>query len=145
MEKLPINCCCDAGRLIGFAPVPDGTIQRVRDGSRPGLGEDPPVWFELKNGEKLELPTGVVGYEHSEVASRGRWRWTHTAIKSMDTPIEKLREIPGWEENPGKDMPPGLNRSARNMELVSKRAPEARLSPQRMVLGALAQFLELGS
>lgn len=130
MEKLPINCCCDAGRLIGFAPVPDGTIQRVRYGSRPGLGEDPPVWFELKNGEKLELPTGVVGYDY-------------TAIKSMDTPIEKLREIPGWEENPDKDMPPGEDRAARNMELVNKRAPEARLSHQGMLLGALAQFLEL--
>lgn len=79
--KLPINCCCDAGKLLGFVDVPHA--EDLHNGDL--------ISFSTCNGT-LTLPKGTVS----------GLLISHPAIKSMDTPMEILRTIPGFEEYKGE-------------------------------------------
>lgn len=75
--KMPINCCCDPTRLLGFVEVPRGEDLKPED----------LISFLTCEGP-LQLPMGNL----SGLAS------SHPAIKSMDTPMEVLESIPGFEK-----------------------------------------------
>jgi len=78
---MEIRCCCDPSIILGEVP-----------GINPDL---PKIRFLLKSGKILELPIGTV---YIPVERTNSFHTNHRAIKSMDTPIEILREIPDFVE-----------------------------------------------
>lgn len=82
MPRMQVRCCCDAGKLLGTVDVPDG------------LNPGDKVDFRLTSGEDLRLELGTVYHHHGFFLTDE----LGTAVKSMDTPIEKLREIPSFKE-----------------------------------------------
>lgn len=120
MTKIAINCCCNAGKLIGFVDVPSVP-------SPAGEFQDPQT-FKLTDGCELTLPAGYV---------HGRTSGTdYVALKSMDTPIETLRKIPSFVEN---TEPSGYHRN--NMQVL-KHAPAT--MPRRRQELTLLENLTLG-
>src|SRR5882757_3649362 len=94
--KMPINCCCDAGKLLGFVEVPRGEE----------LHSDDLVSFTTKNGP-LQLPKAYVGgLLHS-----------YPALKSMDTPLDVLASIPTFEPYTGTR----VNSSAKVREVLGEK------------------------
>lgn len=80
MKKLEVRCCCDPNRLLGWLPVPDHVAESGKH-----------VLFPVRGGEILDLPIGVV--------FSPAWGY-RTTINSNETPLEVLRDIPGFVENP---------------------------------------------
>lgn len=87
MSKMtPINCCCDARKTLGFVPLDQEKLI-------PGRLQT----FCAMNGDEdteLTLPVGRVHCATADNKSAGDL----IAIKSMDTPLEVLKQIPGFEE-----------------------------------------------
>lgn len=82
MVRVEVRCCCDAGKLLGTVPVPDG--RQVQAGR----------WFEFAlPGERLRLQVAVWEHWLDFGDHRGG-----LALRSDDTPLERLRQIPGWED-----------------------------------------------
>lgn len=90
--QMEVRCCCQPQKLLGWLPVPDD----VHDGRvlrfivRPARWEFTSVEAtpEYKKVDEIELPVarlGIVGV-------------TILALKSEETPIERLRLIPGFVE-----------------------------------------------
>lgn len=128
MKVLPINCCCDAGKLIGFVPVPDDKVN--------GAGCDVQLLPDLT------LPVSVVTPNLMKRRKYGDLNlgeiMPYVAVKSMDTPIEKLRTIPGFIENEKMMCDDCNTRVVVNATQVAKYAPEAieagRLKPNQLAL-----------
>lgn len=100
MTMIEVRCCCQPTKLLGWLPFGDPAYMPLTMSFR---------WWELENGtpatpdlehpwapappvveKRLEL---TVGYFGCGIASR-------PALKSEETPIETLRKIPGFIENP---------------------------------------------
>lgn len=99
MKMLPVRCCCNPTKLLGWLPVPDklpvgwGTTISyavgplfVFDGSQPARSDRTVVTLE-------------VGKFHQNFDATGQGPITELAIKSMDHPIETFRKIRGFVEN----------------------------------------------
>lgn len=79
--RTEVRCCCEAGKLLGTIPeVPRIGMSRVFTFATEAGVES----FTLDWG-RIDIP-GIV-------STRGDERY---ALKSMDLPIEKLRQIEGW-------------------------------------------------
>lgn len=101
--RVEIRCCCEPGRLLGTVEVDVPYLyegQTLHFHVRASLSLRP-FWeqrdgdlFVEHAGEKLALPVAhVQGYDFaSGEYLRG------LAVKSNDTPIEKLRLIAGFQE-----------------------------------------------
>lgn len=101
--RVEIRCCCEPGRLLGTVEVDVPYLyegQRLHFFVRPSLSLKP--WHEQRDGdlfiqhpgEKLVLPVArVQGY----VFGSGEYL-NGLAVKSEETPIEKLRLIAGFQE-----------------------------------------------
>ena len=98
MTRLEVRCCCNPTRLIGYLEVreqliyPGGSIDFVIPARR-RLADlragDGPVEEEIEPARKVTLPVERIAY--------GSQVWL--ALKSDETPIEILRQIPGFIEN----------------------------------------------
>lgn len=88
MSKMtPINCCCDARKTLGFVPLDQDSLTPGKMVTFCAMNTD--------NDDQLTLPVGRVkcsapGQEIEDADL--------IAIKSMDTPMEALKQIPGFEE-----------------------------------------------
>lgn len=86
MSKMtPINCCCDARKTLGFVPLDQRKLKAGQLQTFCAMNAD--------NDDQLTLPVGSV-----TVRQKGHTEGQLTAIKSMDTPMEALRQIPGFVE-----------------------------------------------
>lgn len=103
--KAEIRCCCKPGRLLGTIEVDAAYLYEGQTFSfivRPSISLRP-YWeqrdndiFVTNQAEKLTLPVARV---HGIVFGTGEYLHG-LAIKSNDTPIEKLRRIAGFQEAP---------------------------------------------
>lgn len=79
MRRMEIRCCCNPAKLLGTVDVPDTMRRTVR--------------WAIADGEILELPIAPItmpdGHGHF---------MSYAAIKSMDTPLWKLKCIPSFRE-----------------------------------------------
>lgn len=100
-----IRCCCDPNLLLGHVVLDRDSVRegeiisfplRIEVSLKPmwlQADEDP---FVVAPREVLRLPVAV-----ATVLDRVNSRYAHLlAIKSNDTPIEKLRRIQGFTEAP---------------------------------------------
>ena len=82
--RMEVRCCCDAGKLLGTVPV----SREYKPGDHVNF-----LYQVTPQPLMLTLPVGQCFVQESPNVSRQK-----AAIKSMDTPIETLRKIPGFEE-----------------------------------------------
>lgn len=90
--QIEVRCCCQPQKLLGWLPVPDGvgagdTVHFVVSRPRWRLAsrEAEPV-FEM--ADVITLPVAILD-------ENGR---SSLALKSEETPVERLRQIPGFVE-----------------------------------------------
>lgn len=80
--RVNVRCCCDPERVLGAFDLSDRLAQ---------IGQTVRWPIRLVNGdvETLALPIARVAWGNGRV---------ELAIKSNDTPIETLRQLPGFIE-----------------------------------------------
>jgi len=93
--QIEVRCCCQPQKLLGWLPVPDG----VKPGQMIKFTVTPARWvLESFESEPAHLPADVIalpvatfsyGFDHRSLA-----------LKSEETPLERLRLIPGFVEAP---------------------------------------------
>jgi hypothetical protein len=97
VKRLEVRCCCQPTKRLGWLPVPDD----VHDGQIMRFAVSPARWMLASIGgipqrvaaDIIELPVARFGtMDLSGVAI------TKLALKSEETPIERLRLIRDFEE-----------------------------------------------
>jgi hypothetical protein len=85
MEKLEVRCCCDPGKLLGWLAA---------DISQPSVCY--PI-MESHTSKLDALMVKTIALQIARFVDQGQAYW---AIKADGVPVETLRLIPGFEENP---------------------------------------------
>jgi hypothetical protein len=107
---LEVRCCCQPRKLLGWLPVPRGvvvapgvTVAFVVERARLVRARVPRgrYGFPLEGTERLDDYTHIDARKVTlPIARWNHGRLTGLAYKSDDTPIEDLRQIEGFVENP---------------------------------------------
>lgn len=88
-NRLPVRCCCNPSKLLGWLPVPIGI----------GIGWGTRISYPIQGeGDTANVITLEVGKYAERDHPRDEPR-TELAIMSGDNPIEVFRLIPGFAEN----------------------------------------------
>lgn len=125
---LPVHCCCDPGRRLGWAPVthPDRDraryviIQPAKALWPPDVNDTPAQVLDV------EIATVVVPARKREayVCPKGSAHYTvpvmvrRRALKNEDHPLDLWRRVPGFIEDPKADP---LARAARSSRATRPR------------------------
>jgi hypothetical protein len=99
-RMLPVHCCCDPAKRLGWVPVPERRLEA------PGpvrfiLGH---LTLNLETGavtRPAQLDTVVAWLENCGAYPHGR----QLAVKSADTPLDQWRKIPGFIEDTEETRP----------------------------------------
>lgn len=81
-DRIAIRCCCRAGLVLGTVPKPLA------------VGNGQKMTFELPDGAPLELPVAVCSTGSFALGTIAE----EIAVKSMETPLDVLRQIDGFVE-----------------------------------------------
>lgn len=94
MRRLDVRCCCDAGKLLGYLDVKDEDASpwRVLRFARYASPFSDSVAVSSPDAVDVQIVT----LEVADCWLPGRDRFL--AVKSNDTPIEVLRELPNFTE-----------------------------------------------
>lgn len=90
-RMLPVHCCCDPAKRLGWVPVPDKLHER-------GCG---PVRFQV-GLPSYELLTGVVTQPDQIDTTIERLidgDEEYLAVKSAEQPVDVWRKVPGFLED----------------------------------------------
>lgn len=99
---MEVRCCCRPEKLLGYLPVRDQI--HVARGVMLRFVVRPDKWVCV-DGRKPSLYRDIVTlpvemFSASTMRPDGEFdRDSHLALKSEETPIERLRRIPGFVEN----------------------------------------------
>lgn len=93
MTRMEVRCCCQPQKLLGWLPVPHPSPCRgMQVTFLVGRG----AHYEWRAGEPVFLAAQTVTLPIEQIVMPGD---QHLALKSEETPIETLRQIPGFVEN----------------------------------------------
>jgi hypothetical protein len=100
-RRLEVRCCCDPAKLLGSVPIPDSVDVCV--GSVV-------TFVTTRAGWRLDPATGRPDHIPAEQLRLEIALWEHwvefgdhrsgLALRSDDTLLERLQQIPGWEDAP---------------------------------------------
>ncbi len=90
MSTIPVHCCCDPSRRLGFVSHPN--LRRIGDRLWLAL---PPPWPALHPPRADDVPPGAA-YVEIVVDSLEVDGEVMPAIKSQDRPIEWWLTVPGF-------------------------------------------------
>lgn len=88
--RLEVRCCCQPTKLLGYLPLPE-CVEPVRD--RVVRFAIPPRFHPARS---VIEPARSVALPIGEMMDATGYKWL--AFKSEETPIETLRQIPGFLE-----------------------------------------------
>jgi len=96
--RVEVRCCCNPAQLLGWVELP---VTQIQEGDVHAF-----ALFDrsaVPKHEILRLPVAywwhhMRGFDGADEVKINRE--SGLALKSNDTPIEKLRRIPGFEEAP---------------------------------------------